>query len=108
MEGLLGIYAYRDYLKSNSPSTVHDLVPLIFPELSSTSRSRLLRIPSRVTKPERFSFSVRDLLDEEFMIEPTSNLAEHLKMSGNAIKVYVLESSAVKFLMSYHKNRVAT
>ncbi|RPD56326.1 hypothetical protein L227DRAFT_579044 [Lentinus tigrinus ALCF2SS1-6] len=107
MEGLLGIFAYNDYLKPVSPRTVHDIVPRIFSELPLTTASRFLRIPRPVIKPRRFSFSVRDLLDEEFMIEPTSNLADHLKMNGNAIRMYVLDAAAVKFLMAYHKNRVA-
>ncbi len=107
MEGLLGIFAYKDYLKPTSPTTFHGIVTRIFPELPDTARSGILPVPRRVVKPQRFSFSVRDLLDEEFMIEPTSNLADHLKMNGNAIMMYILDSSAVKFLMVYHKNRAA-
>ncbi|KAI0716124.1 hypothetical protein C8T65DRAFT_642132 [Cerioporus squamosus] len=107
MEGLLGIFAYKDYLEPTTPSTFHGIVHRMFPELPHVTRLGILHVPRRVVKPQCFSFSVRDLLAEEFMIEPTSNLADHLKMNGNAIRMYVLDSTAVRFLMVYHKNRVA-
>ena len=107
VEGLLGIYVYQDYLPPSSPSTFHGIVTRIFPELPETIPSRFFRVPKRVVKPLRFSFTVRDLIGEGFMIEPTIYMVDHLKLTGDIVKVFVLDSDTVKFVMGYHKNQAA-
>ena len=79
----------------------------IFPELPATIPSPFFRVPKRVVKPLRFSFTVRDLIGEVFMIEPTINMVDHLKLTGDIVKVFVLDSDTVKFVMGYHKNQAA-
>ena len=103
---MLGIFTFKNYLPSTPITTFHGIVPHVFPELPETRPSRFLRIPRRIIKPQRFSFSVRDLLDEGFIVEPSNDIVDHLHLEGEVVKIYILDTDAVKLLMSYHQNKV--
>ncbi|KAH9885609.1 hypothetical protein C8Q73DRAFT_795759 [Cubamyces lactineus] len=96
MNGLLAVIGLKPYLEPDPPATFAGIVPRIFPPLE----------PAAV-KPQRFSFTARELIEEGFVIQPTSNLLDHLKLVGNAVNVYTLSSDEIQLLMGYDQNRAA-
>ncbi|KAI8969684.1 hypothetical protein BD414DRAFT_510860 [Trametes punicea] len=96
MNGLLAVIGLKPYLEPASPPTFAGVVPLIFPPL-----------PPGILSPQRFSFSARELIEEEFIIQPSSNILDHLKLVGNAVNVYTLSSEEIQLLLGYSNNRAA-
>ncbi len=89
-------YQPLDFLEPAPPPTFTGAASVIFPP-----------VPEGVTKPERFAFSARELVEEDFLIKPTSMLLDHLKLDGNAVRVYALSAAEIRLLYSYHQNKVA-
>ncbi|KAI0353261.1 hypothetical protein OH77DRAFT_644123 [Trametes cingulata] len=96
MDGLLAVIGLVTYIQPTPPTTFAGIVDLIFP-----------RVPSKAAKPTRFSFSARELVEEDFIIQPTVCMFDHLKLDGNAVMVYTLYTEQISLLIGYHKNTVA-
>ncbi|KAI0641251.1 hypothetical protein C8Q79DRAFT_1003946 [Trametes meyenii] len=96
MNGLLAVIGLKPYLEPSSPPTFAGIVEKIFPP-----------VPDGTAKPEIFSFTARELIEEDFIIQPTTNMLDHLKLVGSAVNVFVLASEQASMLIGYDKNRAA-
>ncbi|OSD05546.1 hypothetical protein PYCCODRAFT_1361462 [Trametes coccinea BRFM310] len=96
LNGLLAVVSLKPYLEPAPPPTFAGIVQRIFPPL-----------PHGAASPTQFSFTARELVEEDFSIQPTSNLLDHLKLVGNAISVFTLSSEEIQLLMGYNNNRAA-
>ncbi|CDO69806.1 hypothetical protein BN946_scf184803.g4 [Trametes cinnabarina] len=96
MNGLLAVIGLKPYLDPTPPATFAGVVQRIFPPP-----------PPGPVPPQRFTFTARELIEEDFTIQPTTNLLDHLKLIGNAVNVYSLSSEEIQLLMGYNNNRAA-
>ncbi|RPD71096.1 hypothetical protein L226DRAFT_469189 [Lentinus tigrinus ALCF2SS1-7] len=110
LEGLLAVLSFKDYT-SPPPSTFPELVSTVFPPFphnASVSRSWIAFILSfcRGVRPQpSFSFTARQLIEEDLVIEPTKNMIEHLKFDGKkTVQVFILDRDSARVLMDYHNN----
>ncbi|KAI0770887.1 hypothetical protein BD413DRAFT_626358 [Trametes elegans] len=96
MNGLLAVIGLKPYLEPAPPPTFAGVVARIYPAL-----------PSGVAQPARFWFTARELVEEDFIIQPTTNMLDHLKLAGNVVSVYVLATEQASLLMGYKRNKAA-
>ncbi|KAI9062303.1 hypothetical protein FKP32DRAFT_855610 [Trametes sanguinea] len=96
MNGLLAVVSLKPYLEPAPPSTIAGIVERVFPH-----------VPHGTVPPSQFNFTARELVEEDFIIQPTTNLLDHLKLVGNAISVYTLSTEEIQLLMGYNNNRAA-
>ncbi|OJT15639.1 hypothetical protein TRAPUB_5967 [Trametes pubescens] len=96
MDGLLCVIGLSLSLVPAPPPTFAGAVNMVFPP-----------VPEGVKKPKRFTFSARELIEEDFIIQPTPIMLDHLKLNGNAVSVYVLSTAQITLLLGYDRNKVA-
>ncbi|KAI0364776.1 hypothetical protein BV20DRAFT_1039225 [Pilatotrama ljubarskyi] len=96
MDGLLAVIGLKLYIEPAPPLTFAGAVDIVFPP-----------VPKNAVKPKRFSFSARELIEEDFIIQPTPYMLDHLKLVGNAVTVYILYTEQISLLLGYDRNRVA-
>lgn len=96
MDGLLSVIGLSLALVPTPPRTFAGAVNMVFPP-----------VPAGAKRPERFTFSARELIEEDFIIQPTPIMLDHLKLSGNAVSVYVLSTEQITLLLGYDGNKVA-
>ncbi|KAL7286009.1 hypothetical protein ACG7TL_001126 [Trametes sanguinea] len=96
LSGLLAIDTIGISLESTPPPTFSGIVKRAFPPLADNTAATV-----------QFSFSARELLEDGFVIQPTTNLLDHLTLVGNTISIYTLSAEHVQLLMGYKRNRAA-
>lgn len=64
-------------------------------------------VPHGVSAPQSFPFTIRDLLEEGFAIEPIDHMVDHLTMVNNTIRLFVLAVNNASDLLSYDDNKAA-
>ncbi|KAI0668778.1 hypothetical protein C8Q78DRAFT_247307 [Trametes maxima] len=96
MNGLLAVIGLKPYLEPFPPPTFAGIVGKIFPPVRAGT-----------AEPKVFSFTARELIEEDFIIQPTTNMLDHLQLVGNAVNVFVLASEQASMLLGYDKNRAA-
>ena len=63
--------------------------------------------PAGSIAPQKIPFSIRDLLEEGFTIEPTDAIVEHLTLANKTVKILALNVEVVSELLSYSDNQAA-
>ncbi|KAI0638723.1 hypothetical protein C8Q77DRAFT_1045217 [Trametes polyzona] len=96
MDGLLCVIGISCFFRPTPPSTFAGAVNAIFAP-----------VPAGAVPPPRFSFSARELVEEDFLIQPTHIILDHLKLVGNAVSVYTLATEQMQLLIGYDDNRAA-
>ncbi|KAJ2966226.1 hypothetical protein NUW54_g13870 [Trametes sanguinea] len=95
LSGLLAVKDLASYFEPNAPPTFSGIVKHIFPS------------PHGAALPARFSLTARGLVEEGFIIQPTANLLDHLKLVGNTVSIYTLSREEIHLLIDYRHNRAA-
>lgn len=79
-----------------------------FPERFSQLTEVLLPPPPPGSVlPQKIPFTIRDLQDEGFTIEPTDHVTEHLILSDKTVKIFSLTVNDASDLLSYDDNKAA-
>lgn len=78
------------------PERFSQLVEILFPPP-----------PSGSIMPPKIPFSIRDLLDGGFTIEPTDSVVEHLTLVNKTVKILALGTEIVSELLSDNDNQAA-
>ena len=94
---LLDFYTLKRHFESHT-------YPILF---SGLTESLFQPLPAGSPSPQTFSFTIRDLLEEGFAIEPTNDKTEHLVLNGRTIKVFILSVSDATSLLGYDDNKAA-
>ncbi|KAH9885611.1 hypothetical protein C8Q73DRAFT_659512, partial [Cubamyces lactineus] len=93
---LLTVLDLKPYIDPIPPPTFAGITPLIFPPIGD-----------RDDPPTAFNFTLRELVDEGFIIETTSKIMDHLVFSGRTVQILTLSRKQVLRLMCYSDNVVA-
>ena len=116
VKDLLCIFNIKGHLRDSSPPlrTFHDLVLRLFPEVPDNIAPTSFQWPRwgscikpPATSPERFTLSVREFLEEGFVIQPAADMIDHLRMTGSVIQMFAIERSSIMPLLSFRENRAA-
>ena len=101
MPRLLTVLELEPYIDPTPPTTFAGITSRIFPPVSAHGRHG-------PPVPEcNFSFSLRELVDEGFVIEATTKILDHLVISGQTVQILTLTRLQLTQLVYYENNTVA-